>query len=62
MPLPVPLAPAVIVAHAAPELAVHVHPAVVVTVMDPVVPAAGADTLVGEIVNAQGAAWVKENV
>ena len=64
MPLPVPLEPAVIVAQFAPDVAVQVHPAPVVTVMESVVPVSGADTLMGEIVNVQAAAaaWVIEKV
>ena len=62
MPLPVPVAPAVIVTQVAPELAVHPHPAAVVTVIEPVVPVSGADKLVGEIEKVHGAACVIEKV
>jgi len=48
--LPEPLAPEVTVIHAAALLtAVHAHPLALVTVIEPVVPAAGADRLAGEI-------------
>ena len=41
VPLPLPLAPAVMVIHDAPVVAVHVHPAGAVTLKEPVPPAAG---------------------
>ena len=65
-PLPVPLAPDVIVNHAALLTAVHAQPAVVVTVtVVPGPPAAPIDWLVGAIVYAQAggaAACVTVNV
>ena len=62
LPLPLPLAPLVIVTHDAPLVAVQVHPAVVVTVTVPVPPAAGSDWLAGEIVYEHAAACVTVNV
>ena len=49
MPLPEPLAPLVIVSHAAFDVAVHAHPAPAVTETVPVVPPATAVALVGLI-------------
>jgi hypothetical protein len=51
-PLPEPLAPEVTVIQVALLTEVQLHPAVVVTVVDPLPPAAGTDWLDGEIVNA----------
>jgi hypothetical protein len=56
VPLPLPLAPAVIVNQLALLVAVHVQPLVVVTVSVAAPPAAVADGLVGETVKAHGAA------
>ena len=42
-PLPEPFAPAVTVIHAALLTAVHVHPVVVATLVDPLPPAAATD-------------------
>jgi len=56
VPLPEPLAPLVIVSHPALLVAVHAHPLVAVTAVDPVPPAPGTDWLVGEIENVQPAA------
>jgi hypothetical protein len=50
-PLPEPVAPAVTVIHVALLTAVQEHPVVVVTVVDPLAPAAGTDWLEGEIEN-----------
>jgi hypothetical protein len=55
-PLPEPVAPAVTVIQVALLTAVQLHPAAVVTVVDPVPPAAGTDWLEGEIVNEHPAA------
>lgn len=55
-PLPEPFAPAVTVIHAALLAAAHVHPVVVVTVADPLPPAAATDWLVGARVKLQAAA------
>jgi hypothetical protein len=55
-PLPVPLAPPVIVIHVTLLLAVHAHVEVVVTVVDPVAPAAAAVRLDGEMLYEQVAA------
>ena len=52
LPLPLPLAPLVIVTHDAALVAVQVHPLVVVTVTVPVPPVAVSDRLAGEIVYA----------
>ena len=49
VPLPVPLAPLVIVIHDSPELAVHAQPLGVDTLMAPVPPSAPIFTLLGEI-------------
>lgn len=54
--MPLPLAPAVIVIHVTLLLAVHAHPATVVTEIDPVPPADPNEALVGEIVKVQAAA------
>jgi hypothetical protein len=54
--LPEPVAPAVTVIHVALLTAVQVQPAVVVTVVDPLPPAAGTDWLEGEIEYVQAAA------
>jgi hypothetical protein len=58
VPLPEPLAPAVMLAHDAPLVAVHGQPAVVVTLTEAVVAPAPYDALVGETVYAQPAAWL----
>jgi hypothetical protein len=50
-PLPEPVAPAVTVIHVALLTAVQEHPVAVVTVVDPLTPAAGTDWLEGEIEN-----------
>ena len=50
VPLPDPLAPAVMLIHAAPLLAFHVQPALVVTLTEAVPPAEVALALVGETV------------
>jgi len=55
-PVPLPVAPLVMVTHDAPLVAVHVQPAVVATVTVPVPPLGASDWLVGEIANAQGTA------
>ena len=60
--MPLPLPPEVIVIQDAVLAAVHVQPAVVVTPTLPAPPLAGAEALVGEIVNEQGAAWVTVKV
>ena len=44
-PLPEPFAPAVTVIHATLLTAVHAHPVVVVTVVEPLAPAGGTDRL-----------------
>jgi len=49
VPLPVPLAPLVIVIHDSPELADQAQPLAVDTLMDPVPPAAPIFTVLGEI-------------
>jgi hypothetical protein len=51
LPLPLPLALEVIVIHASPLVAVHAHPAWLATVMVPLVPLSGADSVVGEMSN-----------
>jgi hypothetical protein len=56
VPGPVRFVPFEIVTHAAPLDALHVHPAVVVTVIVPVPPAAPSAWLPGEIANEHGAA------
>jgi hypothetical protein len=56
-PLPDPLAPAVTVIHVTLLSAVHAHPEVVVTVVEPLAPAAAADWLDGEIEKVQAAAF-----
>ena len=56
LPEPLPVAPLVIVTHDAPLDALQLHPAIVVTVTVPLPPLAASELLVGEIVNAQGAA------
>jgi hypothetical protein len=48
VPLPVPLAPLVIVIHVPARTAVHVHPDVAVTAIDAVPPAELNPRLVGE--------------
>jgi hypothetical protein len=50
VPLPVPVAPFVIVSHEAPLVAVHVQAEVVLTTADSAPPAAGADRLAGDTV------------
>lgn len=55
LPEPLPVAPLVIVTHDAPLVALHVHPAVVVTETVPLPPFAASDMLVGEIVKLHGA-------
>jgi hypothetical protein len=55
-PLPLPLAPPVIVNHAALLVADHAHPVGEVTLDDPVAAAALVDWLAGEIEYVQGAA------
>jgi len=61
VPLPLPLAPLVIVIHDAAVLAVHAQPVAVVTAIDVPVPAvAGTDWLVGLIDEAQEPACVTE--
>ena len=55
LPLPLPVAPAVTVNHGASLVAVHAHPAVVVTVIgEPAPPVAASVALVGAIAYAQG--------
>ena len=62
-PLPEPVAPAVTVIQVALLTAVQVHPAIVVTAVEPLDPAAGTDRVEGEIENEQEAApWVTVNV
>lgn len=56
VPLPDPLAPAVMVTHDTASEAVQAQPDVVVTLKLPVPPACGIDWLVGEIENVQPAA------
>ena len=56
VPLPLPLAPAVIVSHEAPLDADHAQPAGAVTAVDPVPPAVATDALVGASENVQPAA------
>jgi hypothetical protein len=56
VPVPLPLAPAVTVIHAALLTAVHAQPVVVVTLVLPVPPGATAFSEVGETVNTHGAA------
>jgi hypothetical protein len=56
LPEPLPVAPLVIVTHEAPLAALQLHPAIAVTVTVPLPPLAASEVLVGEIVNAQGAA------
>jgi hypothetical protein len=53
LPVPVPLAPAEIVTHDAPLVAIQLHPAVVVTVTAPVPPMPGSEWLAGEMVYEQ---------
>ena len=53
---PLPVAPLVIVTHDAPLVALHAHPAVVVTETMLLPPVAANDLLVGESVNPHGAA------
>jgi hypothetical protein len=62
-PLPLPVAPALIVIHAALLVAVHAHPVAAVTLtVPPVTPAAGGLADAAPIVGAQGApAWVTVN-
>ena len=61
--MPLPVAPAVTVIHAAVVVALHVHPVAAVTAIVPVPPAAAALVDAGEIVGAQGApACVTVNV
>ena len=55
MPLPLPLAPAVIVIQVALLVAVHVQPLCVVTFAVAVPPAAGSACVVGARVNEHGA-------
>jgi hypothetical protein len=65
LPLPLPVAPAVTVNHGASLVAVHAHPAVVVTVIgEPAPPVAASVALVGAIEYAQdvGAAWLTVKV
>jgi hypothetical protein len=62
-PVPVRLVPFEIVTHVAPLDALHVHPALVVTVMLPVPPDARSARLAGEIANEQvRAAWLTVKV
>jgi hypothetical protein len=63
-PLPLPLAPLVIVSQVgAFVVAVHAHPVAVVTLLEPDAPAAAADRLDGEMLNEQvPAAWFTVNV
>ena len=56
VPLPLPLAPAVIANHDAPLDADHTHPAGAVTAVDPVLALAPTDELPGAIENEQLAA------
>jgi hypothetical protein len=56
VPLPEPVAPAVMWSHEAFALAVHAQPLFAVTATLPVIPAAVADTDVGDSANEQGAA------
>jgi hypothetical protein len=53
LPVPVPLAPVEIVTHDAPLVAIQLHPAVVVTVTEPVPPVARSDWVAGEMVYEQ---------
>jgi hypothetical protein len=65
VPLPVPVAPDVMVSHGTLLLAVHAHALVVVTVTVPVPPSTGMFWLVGEIAYVHGAtkaAWFTVNV
>ncbi len=64
VPLPVPLAPPVIVAQPTAELAVHAQPACVVTATDPVDAGEPTVALVGEMlkVHAVAPAWVTVKV
>src|SRR6478735_11150265 len=62
VPLPVPVAPAVMDSHAALLLAVHAQPAAPVTVTLPVPPCAGTLPDVGSIANVQLAPWVTVKV
>jgi hypothetical protein len=55
-PVPLPLAPAVMVSHEFPLAAVHVHPVGAVTLVDPVPPAAASDALADDSEYVQGAA------
>jgi hypothetical protein len=56
VPLPLPLAFEVIVIHDSPLVAVHAHPGWPAMVMVPFPPLAGAESVVGEMSNWQGAA------
>ncbi len=56
-PLPEPLAPAVTVIHVTLLSAVHAHPVVVVTVVDPLAPVKATDWLDGEIENVHAAGF-----
>jgi hypothetical protein len=56
LPEPLPVAPLTIVTHDAALVALQLHPALVVTVTVTLPPFAASELLVGEIVNAQGAA------
>jgi hypothetical protein len=56
VPLPLPLALEVIVIHDSPLVAVQAHPAWLVMVMVPLPPLGGAESVVGEMSNWQGAA------
>jgi hypothetical protein len=56
VPLPDPLAPLVTLIQLAPLVAVHAHPAPAVTEIEPLLPKAGTDWDVGEIVYVHGAA------
>ena len=62
VPFPDPDAPPVTVIHVLLLVAVHAHPAAVVTALLPVPPAAGSDWLAGEIVYEHAAACVTVNV
>src|SRR5438094_9244620 len=62
VPLPLPLAPAVTVIHAALLAAVHVQPVTVVTFAVAVPPAAGSDCVVGAVVKVHAAACVTVTV
>ena len=63
VPVPLPVAPAVIVIHAALLVADQAQPVPAVTVAEPVVAAAPADCVVGDTENVQAAAaWLTVTV